>query len=289
MKELSLLILAAGIGSRFGGTKQLIGVGPDDEILMDYGIYDALEAGFSRIVLVVSPEIREEFERYYEDKEVRDKISYVIQEKGEGRKKPWGTGHAVLQAKQAIQGPFVVTNADDYYGSQSYRLLGDHLRGTDDPTYYCMAGFELGNTLSEFGSVSRGVCTLGNSEQLVAINETVAIERSNDRILDTINNTELSADTIVSMNFWGFFPSIFDHLEKGFQEFRTGTDDPSKEFYLPAAVDKLINSSQAKVKVERTPAKWSGLTYSEDLNAVSAMIGQQVQEGKYPAPLWKKS
>jgi len=295
----TLLVLAAGMGSRYGGLKQLDPVGPNDETIMDYSIFDAQHAGFGKVVFVIRKEIEETFKekiglRY----EKRIPVEYVFQEMGklipgfslpEGRTKPWGTTHAVLMAANVIHEPFGVINADDFYGASSYQLLARHLQsGTTD---YAMVGFVLRNTLSEFGAVARGVCHVTDDGYLKDIEELKSIERDASRIqsIDAEGKeTVLSGGELVSMNMWGFTPQIFPQLYEQFQRFlkRYG-NDPKAECYLPSSVNTLIQTEQARVKVLRSGDAWFGATYREDHPRVVESVGRLIEQGTYPRRLWQ--
>jgi dTDP-glucose pyrophosphorylase len=295
----TLLVLAAGMGSRYGGLKQLDPVGPDNETIMDYSIFDAGRAGFSKVVFVIRKEIEEAFkEKIAARYEKRVPVEYVYQETGklppgfslpEGRSKPWGTTHAILMAANAIHEPFGVINADDFYGAGSYRLLVEHLQsGTSD---YAMVGFVLRNTLSEFGTVARGVCHVTNDGYLKDIMELKSIERDGPRITDIDaegKEAVLSGSELVSMNMWGFTPRIFPQLQEHFQRFlkRYG-NDLKAECYLPNSVNTLIQGGQARVKVLRSGDVWFGVTYREDHPRVVESVRRLIEQGTYPDRLWQ--
>jgi NDP-sugar pyrophosphorylase family protein len=295
----TLLVLAAGMGSRYGGLKQLDPVGPDDETIMDYSIFDARRAGFEKVVFVIRKEMEEVFRgkigsRY----EKRVPVEYVFQEMDklmpgfslpEGRTKPWGTTHAILAAATEIHEPFGVINADDFYGANSYRLLAEHLRsGTED---YAMVGFELRNTLSEFGTVARGVCHVTEDDYLKDVTELTSIELEGPRIISVDSEgqeTVLTGDEMVSMNMWGFTPQIFPQLNDDFRGFlKKYGDDLKAECYLPSSVNTLIQAGQARVKVLRSSDAWVGVTYREDHARVVQSIGHLIEQGTYPHRLWR--
>jgi NDP-sugar pyrophosphorylase family protein len=295
----TLLVLAAGMGSRYGGLKQLDPVGPNDETIMDYSIFDAQHAGFGKVVFVIRKEIEETFKekiglRY----EKRIPVEYVFQEMGklipgfslpEGRTKPWGTTHAILMAANAVHEPFGVINADDFYGASSYRLLAQHLQsGTSD---YAMVGFVLRNTLSEFGAVARGVCHVTDDGYLKDITELKAIEREGPRITNTDaegQQTVLSGGELVSMNMWGFTPRIFPQVRKQFQLFlKQYGNDPNAECYISSSMNALIQAGQARVKVLRSADAWFGVTYREDHPRVVESVGRLIEQGVYPHGLWR--
>jgi NDP-sugar pyrophosphorylase family protein len=294
----TLLVLAAGMGSRYGGLKQLEPVGPSDETIMDYSIFDARRAGFGKIVFVIRKEMEENFKEKIGSRfEQRVPVEYVFQEPGklmpgfslpEGRTKPWGTTHAILMAENAIHEPFGVINADDFYGASSYRLLAHHLQsGTSD---YAMVGFVLRNTLSEFGMVARGVCHVAEDGYLKDVTELKSIEREGPRITNIDaegQETVLTGGETVSMNMWGFTPEVFPQLYDHFRRFlkRYG-DDLKAESYLPSTVNALIQACQARVKVLRSCDAWFGVTYREDHAQVVESLGRLIEQGTYPRGLW---
>lgn len=286
------------MGSRYGGLKQLDPIGPGGETLMDYSVYDALRAGFSKLVFVIRRDMEAQFKSTIGQKfERRVQVQYAYQELGNlpagfaipaGRTKPWGTGHAVLAAAEVVHDPFAVINADDFYGIASFRTLGEHLRsGAPD---YAMVGFVLRNTLSEFGSVARGVCQVNPQGYLENVTEMTRIEKDGEsaRHTDAAGQTHpLLGDEIVSLNMWGFLPSLFPRLEEEFSEFlRQHNSDLKAEFYIPSAVNKMVEANQARVKVLRTPDHWFGITYRQDRDSVLDGLNQLIDRGNYPAKLW---
>lgn len=284
-----LVILAAGMGSRFGGLKQVQPVGPAGELIIEYSAYDALQAGFGRLVLVIRQDIEAEFRATIGRRlESRMEVSYVFQETGPGRAKPWGTGHAVLAARSAVKRPFAVINADDFYGAAGYRTLAGHFAASADQA---MVGYPLKQTLSEFGTVSRGLCATDAAGRLQSITEITKIEKAGGgaRYTDASGATQvLTGEEIVSMNFWGFTPQIFPQIEKLFADFMAkNAGDPKAEFYLPTALSTLNERGEAKVALLRSSDAWFGITYREDLAASQAAIRALIAAGKYPAPLWK--
>ncbi len=297
----TLLILAAGIGSRYGGFKQLDNVGPSGETIMDYSIYDALKADFGKIVFVIRQDIEKEFNEVILP-EFSDKVEvdYVFQETDMvpsgiqvtyERDKPWGTGHAVLVAVDKINEPFAAINADDFYGRNSFRILADYLVSSESKTDFCMVGYQLDKTLSEYGHVSRGVCKTGHNNFLNVVTERTSIEKLNDKIVFTEKNgqqVELTGKEIVSMNLWGFKPSIFDYLENYFRKFiQKNPDNPKAEFLIPIMITELIQNKQARIKVLESGDKWFGVTYREDKPAVVRRLKELVGQGLYPESLWK--
>ena len=296
----TLCILAAGMGSRYGGLKQLDGLGPSGETIMDYSVYDALRAGFGKIVFV----IRHDFEQEFRDKIISKYEGHVpvevvfqdINTLPEGfspnpeRSKPWGTNHAVLMGKEAIREPFGVINADDYYGADSFRILGDFLRSVKDrKNSYCMIGFNIENTLSENGGVSRGLCEVDSDGFLSGVKECHGIERKEGRLIQVEEgeNVPFPENASVSMNMWGFTPDYFDYSEKAFVEFlKEHGNDLKTEFYIPSVVNDLINNGTVTLKVEQTPNRWFGVTYAADREATVAQFKKLVEEGLYPTPLF---
>ncbi len=298
----TLLILAAGIGSRYGGLKQLDKIGPSGETIIDYSIYDAIRAGFGKVVFIIKESIEDDFKETFVEK-LQDKIAidYVFQEiwmVPEGvlvpdeRQKPWGTGHAVMMADGKIDGPFAVINADDFYGRGAYKSLADYYKGWTPAREndYCMVGYHVANTLSEFGSVSRGICQPDASSFLVDVAERHHIERGENGITYKDEHEKLvgiSDNTIVSMNFWGFTPSFFTFLNQGFGEFiNRNAENLKAEFYIPSMVNDLINSHRATVKVLDCYDKWFGMTYKEDRETVVRSIRNLIKQGEYPENLW---
>ena len=294
----TLLVLAAGMGSRYGGLKQMDAVGPGGEAIVDYSIYDALRAGFRRVVFVVRREIEAEFRQKVGARfEHVVEVGYVLQDLHQlpegfhlptGRTKPWGTTHAVLAAADAIGGPFAVINADDFYGAESYSLLATHLRGATGE--HALVGYVLRRTLSEYGAVARGVCTVDAAGRLRGVTEMTQIERAGAQIRNTAADgavTELTGDELVSMNLWGLHAEIFPLLRERFVAFLTAHGAELKaECYLPMAVHELIEAGQAAVRVLPTPEAWFGVTYQEDKPEVVASVRQLIEAGKYPERLW---
>ena len=305
MKKTALVIMAAGIGSRFGkGIKQLAPVGPNGEIIMEYSIYDALEAGFNKVVFIIRKDLEEEFRAVIGNKiEQITEVEYAFQsledlpdgfEKPAARTKPWGTGQAVLAAKNVLSEPFMVINADDYYGKEAYVKVHDYLvqeQPEDGLLHICMAGFRLGNTLSDNGSVTRGVCHIENGA-LTGVTETHDIYKTeNGAESRNADGTaeELDVNSLVSMNMWGLTPAFMDVLEKGFVEFLQNLDaaDIRKEYLLPEMIDRLIKEGKAKVDVLDTKDTWFGVTYQEDKEVVIAAFDRLAKEGVYPETLYK--
>lgn len=302
MSVTTLVIMAAGMGSRFGGIKQLEPVGPGGEIIMDYSIYDAIAAGFNKVVFIIRKDLEKDFKEVIGNRiEKHINVEYVFQELNnlpsgfnvqDGRTKPWGTGHAVLCCKNVVKEPFAVINADDYYGKESFRLIYNFLNSDSyDSNVYCMAGFVLGNTLSDNGAVTRGVCKSDNNDWLVDIIETSGIIKDGNVAKAKGSDGQdiiIDLDSVVSMNMWGFKPSLFNELETGFKEFlsKLSPDDIKKEYLLPEVVGQLVSKGKAKVKVLKTSDQWFGVTYKEDKEAVVASIRNLIDKGVYPAKLF---
>jgi UTP-glucose-1-phosphate uridylyltransferase len=299
--DLTLLVLAAGMGSRYGGLKQLDQVGPSGETIIDYSVYDAIEAGFNKIVFIIRRDIEKEMKELLFDKYSKKiKIEYVFQELEnvpEGvdfptdRVKPWGTGHAVLMAKDVINEPFVVINADDFYGKSAFKVVADYMNSQqgDLKGKNCMAGYLLKNTLSEHGTVSRGVCKVNNESELVEVTERTKIGLENNKIIadDNGNNLELNGDSFVSMNFWGFTPDVFAELESEFKKFiLENADNIKSEYYIPSIVSHQINNNLATVKVLQATDQWFGVTYKEDKPVVVEKMKALTDAGEYPERLW---
>ncbi len=295
----TLLILAAGMGSRYGGIKQMDSFGPSGETIIDYSIYDAIQSGFGKIVFIIREDFAEEFKKVFEPK-LAGKIEtvYVFQEMDSytngfqipaGRSKPWGTAHAVLCAKEAISEPFAVINADDFYGRDAFEKSAKFLTQEVNSNTYCIIGYQLSKTLSENGTVSRGVCEVDNSGNLISIVERIKVYKDENRIVYEENETkkELSADTSVSMNFWGFDPSVFDFIQKLFLEFlKENGENIKSEFFIPIIGDAFIAQTTHKIKIITTSAQWFGVTYREDAPEVKKSIESLVEGGAYPKKLW---
>ncbi len=297
----TLLILAAGIGSRYGGVKQMDKIGPSGESIIDYSVFDAIRAGFGKVVFVLNPKIEKDFKTIFEPR-LAGKIEtdYVLQKldnipKGvrfnSHRVKPWGTGHAVLVAKNAIHTPFAVINADDFYGRQAFDILGDYLsKLKNDETHYAMVGYHLAKTLSENGSVSRGICSTQNKLLTDVVERTKIYKDADDKIMYEDNGVRhtISGNSLVSMNFWGFTPKYFEQSEAFFVDFiRENAQQLRAEFYIPYVVNKLITQNNADVHVLESHNQWFGVTYQEDKPVTIAKIKELVKTGEYPENLWK--
>ncbi|MDR0659016.1 MAG: nucleotidyltransferase [Mediterranea sp.] len=297
----TLFVLAAGMGSRYGGLKQLDGLGPNGETIMDYSIFDAIRAGFGKVVFV----IRKDFEKDFREKIISKYENHIPVEVvfqaidnlpagftvPAGRVKPWGTNHAVLMGKDVINEPFAVINADDFYGRDSFAVLGKQLTGMNGKKNdYCMVGYRVGNTLSESGSVARGVCATDVDGYLTTVVERTSIERIDGKVSFKDENGEtvtIADHTPVSMNMWGFTPDYFQYSEDIFTDFlKENIDIPKSEYFIPLAVNQLIHSGIARVKVLDTTSKWFGVTYAEDRQGVVDKIQALIDAGEYPNKLF---
>lgn len=298
----TLFVLAAGMGSRYGGLKQLDPLGPDGETIMDYSIYDAIQAGFGKVVFVIRHDFEKEFREVVLSKyEGHIPVAVVFQSTDklpEGytcpadRTKPWGTNHAVLMGEDVINEPFAVINADDFYGRDAFRVIAEELsREHNTKGDYCMVGFRVGNTMTENGSVSRGVCSTENGKLTSVVERTAISYNPEGEIVFTDENgkeQKLDPDTPVSMNLWGFTPDYFSYSEREFVKFlNKSIDTPKSEFYIPFCVDALIRSGEATVKVLDTDSKWFGVTYSADRPGVVEKFAALHAAGVYPSPLFK--
>jgi len=300
----TLHILAAGMGSRYGGLKQLDKLGPSGETILDYSVYDAIRSGFGKVVFIIRHEIEKEFKAFFDGRfGNRIAVEYVYQELNklpdgfivpDGRTKPWGTAHAMLMARNVINEPFVVINADDFYGTEAFRLLADFLKQpqTSGIREYALAGYKVKNTLSEFGGVSRGVCAIDSNHFLQTVTETHQIRRNGNGAIGHENPdtgwTTLNPETLVSMNTWAFGPEIFDDIEVMLARFLCAHGQEQKsEFYIPTIADNLITGNKAHFKVIPTDAQWFGVTYIEDRPTAVESIQRLVDQGIYPENLWK--
>lgn len=300
-KKISLVVLAAGMGSRYGGLKQMDSFGPNGETIIDYSLYDAHRAGFNHIVFIIREHFAEKFKETFDPKlKGRMEVDYVYQEldnlplnytPAPDRDRPWGTGHAVWVAHEVIDGPFGVINADDYYGPESYKTLYDFLTTEREQEEYAVVGYKLNNTLSEHGTVNRGVCQANDAGYLTGIEECTKIGRGEDGVIsfptDDGQVRTLSPDTPVSMNMWGFYPSYFDFFERQFGEFMYHHGQELKsEYFIPTLVDTLILSGERNTKILTCDAEWFGVTYKEDKEYVSARLDKLIGEGVYSGELW---
>ncbi|MCK5801420.1 MAG: nucleotidyltransferase [Lentisphaeria bacterium] len=296
----TLLVLAAGMGSRYGGIKQMDPVGAHGEFVLDYSMYDAWRAGFETVVLVIRPELEAPLREHFGDKLAgKLEIRYAHQVLGDlppgielpaGREKPWGTGHAVRAARHAVDGPFAVINADDFYGTDAYRIIGEFLKASTDPKRFCMVAYRLRNTLSRHGSVSRGICTAVDG-MLQEVVERTSIELLDDdgvRFLDDAGTWQtLTGEEPCSLNLWGFTPLVFEMIEQLFTDFLAeNLDAPKTEFYIPTVVDTLIKQDLADAEMLQTDEQWFGMTYHQDRALVVEKLIKAAQDGIYPSPLW---
>jgi NDP-sugar pyrophosphorylase family protein len=301
MVKPTLLVLAAGMGSRYGSLKQMDGVGPNGEAIIDYSVYDAIRAGFGKVVFVIRHSFEADFKEVFNAERFGHKIEveYVFQELDylpegfalpEGRVKPWGTNHAVMMAAKTIDTPFAVINADDFYGREAYQTIGDYLSQlAESRGRYCMVGYQVNKTLSENGTVSRGVCTVDAEGNLTGMVERTQIERVNGTIVfhDGGADEPLAEDTPVSMNLFGFTPDYFEHSEAYFKEFLAANIENLKsEFFIPLMVNKVINEGTATMRVLKTTSNWFGVTYKEDKPQLMAKIEELIEAGVYPRNLW---
>ncbi len=301
MKKPTLLILAAGMGSRYGGLKQIDRIGPSGEAIIDYSIYDAIRAGFGKVVFVIRRELEQDFRDFFETK-LKGKIQmeFVYQELDnvpEGiaispdRVKPWGTGHAILVAAGKINEPFVAINADDFYGRGAYQAIAGYFDKNENPTDHCMVGYRLGLTLSDFGTVSRGVCARDEQDFLQSIEEVTNIGKKGDQIgyEDASGSWHtLTGNEVVSMNIWGFYPGIFEIFRDGFERFiRNAGDHPKAEYYIASPLMDMIKSGRGRVKILETDDRWFGVTYRDDKSSAIKRINALIEQGQYPANLWK--
>lgn len=286
----TLVVMAAGMGSRFGGLKQLEPVGTNNEVLLDYSVYDAMKAGFNKVTFVIKKEIEHDF-RELVGKRIEKKIdvSYAFQELDklpsgfsvpEDRIKPWGTGHAILCCKDIVDQPFTALNADDFYGPSAYKQINNFLSQQNGE--YCMVGYRLKNTITENGTVARGVCKIDENNNLVEIDEITNITAKCTYEQENGNIIKLDPETVVSMNIWGFNTDLFDYLEEGFQRFlKEKINVPKSEYYLPVQIDELIKNNIKTAKVLVAEDKWYGMTYKEDKPVLKAAIAEMTKQGKY--------
>jgi NDP-sugar pyrophosphorylase family protein len=295
----TLVILAAGMGSRYGGLKQLDEVGPNGEAIIDYSLFDAIRAGFGKVVFIIRRDFEEAFKARFDQKlNGKIEVEYVYQELSDlpegfsipdGREKPWGTGHAIRSARNVVKTPFAAINADDFYGAEAYQTMADFLTSEVSGKYYSMVGYRLDKTLSDNGTVSRGLCITDEMQNLIDIDELTKIATEDESIfyIRDEKKHDLQGNETVSMNFWGFHPSLFNHLEEGFVRFLEEEGKEMKsEFFIPMHVDDLIKSEKIKVKVLTSNADWFGVTYQEDKPVVIEKISALTDAGKYPKSLW---
>ena len=295
----TLLILAAGMGSRYGGLKQIDGIGPNQEPIIEYSIYDAIKADFGKIVFVIREEFDTAFREIFDAFNDRIPIEYVYQPvnvkidslKLVERTKPWGTSHAVLVAKDVIKEPFAVINADDYYGANSFKIMANFLKEECSPSKMSMIGYILENTLSENGTVNRGVCDVDENHKLIEVNERIKLARKNDKVIYNIGTNDpigvVDLKSYVSMNYWGFHPSIFEEIEVGLRQFmKENADHPTAEYYIPDLVTSKIQSKEITFAVIPTNDSWFGVTYKEDKQMAIDKLNKHIKNGIYPEKLW---
>jgi len=295
----TLLILAAGMASRYGSMKQIDGFGPNGETIIDYSIYDAIKAGFGKVVFIIKEEFAENFKSIFDEKlRGQIEVDYVFQnfdlkqfgiEEEIYREKPWGTAHAILSARKAINEPFCVINADDFYGYDAFKKMADFLTSDVNDENYSIIGYKIGKTLSDFGSVSRGVCKTDEAGNLTEIVERTKVYKKDETIVyeEDGNETPLDFDTPVSMNFWGFTPAVFKITEDLFKIFAIeNKEKPKAEFFIPLIGEHLVNTNIASFKVVPTDNQWFGVTYKEDKPLVQASIDELIKKGNYPEKLW---
>ena len=306
MKDVTLVVMAAGMGSRYGGIKQLDAFGPEGEVIMDYSVFDAIKAGFNKVVIIIRKDIKDDFMEIIGNR-LEEKagvpVHYVYQEMDnlpegftvpEGRTKPWGTGQALLAAKEFVHEPFLAINADDFYGSETYKIMHDFLANVDESdgkAHFGMAGYLLKNTLSDNGSVSRGICSVDENNYLVSIEEHLDVEKSGEGAIGFTasgEKHELSLEAVTSMNMMGLTPKVFEALEKGFVDFLNNiSSNPLKaEFFHIKVISDMISANKADMKVFGTNAKWFGVTYQEDKPTVKAAIEKLTKDGVYSEKLW---
>ncbi|MDZ4747785.1 MAG: nucleotidyltransferase [Saprospiraceae bacterium] len=302
-EKISLVVLAAGMGSRYGGLKQMDSFGPNGETIIDYSLYDAHRAGFNQVVFIIREYFADKFKEVFDPKlKGLMAVDYVYQELPNlpvpypypaERDKPWGTGHAVWVANSVVKGPFAVINADDYYGPEAYVTLYEFLTTERAQEEYSVVGYKLANTLSAHGTVNRGVCKKDSDGYLVSIEECKQIGRNADGVIsypaEDGSNNVLTPDTPVSMNMWGFYPSYFHFFEEDFDVFfKTSGQELKSEYYIPSLIDSLIRSGDRRTQVLECDAEWFGVTYREDKEFVSERLANLLDEGVYPYHLWKE-
>lgn len=296
----TLVILAAGMGSRYGGLKQLDELGPNGEAIIDYSLYDAIRAGFGKVVFIIRTDFAEEFKARFEPRlKGRIQTEYVYQSLNKipagfnlnpEREKPWGTAHAVMMASGVVNEPMAVINADDFYGRESYQVMADFLVSSDDPSEYSMIGYRVANTLSPFGTVSRGVCMTDEKGYLTSVVERTKIQRDPDGIYyyEPEGRFPLAENTPVSMNFWGLKPNVFDYLNDGFSRFlKESGQELKSEYFIPLLINENILSGKIATKVLACDAPWFGVTYREDKPDAQAQILSLIESGIYPPKLWE--
>jgi NDP-sugar pyrophosphorylase family protein len=295
----TLLILAAGMASRYGSMKQIDGFGPNGETIIDYSIYDAIKAGFGKVVFIIKEEFAENFSTIFDEKlKGKIEVDYVYQnfdlkqfgiEEEIYREKPWGTAHAMLSGRDIVKEPFCIINADDFYGYDAFKKMADFLTTDVTDSQYSIVGYKIGKTLSDFGAVSRGVCDVDDTGNITAINERTKVYSKDGAVVYEEDGKEypLSFDNPVSMNFWGFTPAVFKITEQEFVKFALShKDQPKAEFFIPLIADILIKNGSADFRSIPTDNTWFGVTYKEDKPVVQASIDELIKNGNYPEKLW---
>ena len=292
--NLTLVIMAAGIGSRYGGVKQLDGIGPSGETIMDYSIYDAIDAGYTKVVFIIRKELQEAFDNHYKERfKGKVEFEYVYQDEFKkyednytiNRTNPWGTGNAMLSVKDVVNTPFAIINADDFYGRSAFFSMAEALTGNKDMDQLFLLGYKLNNTLSDHGTVSSGLCHVNEDQYLVDVRELTKIVRKDGGIFYEEEDQlfPLKPEDLVSMNFWGFMPNIFDDLDEAFKNFiHENHSNPKAEFYIPTFVDLMLKAGKVGVKVLNTEEQWLGVTYREDKSIVTNGINNLISQGIYP-------
>ncbi|WP_415328122.1 nucleotidyltransferase family protein [Chryseobacterium sp. MMS23-Vi53] len=297
----TLLILAGGLGTRYKGLKQVDGILENGSPILEYSIYDALEAGFDKMVIIINRFVPESYvERLNSISKGKNfDLKWVYQDLEEfvpknadisSREKPWGTGHAILCAKDFIDESFVVINADDFYGKEIYHLASNEIDlGNISEKQFELIAYPIDTTLSDNGTVARGICTLNSDNYLLKVEEQTSVRRENGKIIYTENNkdTEINSQTLASMNFFVFSPQLFDSLENYFVEFIQSNPQPKEEFYIPSAVQQMINENKTKVLVKTSPSQWMGMTYADDKQIIKNFLEKEIEKGRYPNDLWK--
>ncbi len=300
--KISVFVLAAGMGSRYGGLKQMEGFGPNGETIIDYSIYDAIKAGFDRVVFVIRPDMEEAFKEVFLEKyEGKIDIDYCFQtvdmlpewyELNPERTKPWGTTHALLVSKDLINEPFIVINGDDFYGQEAFKIAADFLKEECDANNYAIIGYPLKNVISDIGTVKRGICKVDSEGNLKVLEETFDVEKDEDGIINGVTwdgkkRDEIDEETLASMNMFCYHPAIFKEFEEEFEQFLKENDDELKgEYIMAVGLNNIVKNNKAKIKVIRTPSQWFGVTNPEDAEVVRAKLKELVEKGVYPEKLW---
>lgn len=287
----TLVVLAAGMGNRYGGLKQIAAIGPNDESILEYSLYDAIRTGFTRVVFVIRAEFESAFKQSFLSLNTHVQVDFVYQEIGINREKPWGTAHALLSVKDIVEEPFALINADDYYGLDSFDLLKNYLTNESKENQACMVSFPLINTLSENGKVNRGICGVRDDFMLVEVQECENISRKNGQIISVDeqgNEISLDSQAKTSMNCWAFHHSIFEELEEFFRNFlNCYKNDKSKECYLPSFVNEMLKMNKMEVILQQSTAEWFGITFRQDSELAKNKIKEFILQGVYPQELWK--